>query len=353
MKSRITYIIILILITSCGNREVSYQENDNIFRKLFEFQSNSDKIYRGKSIQGRIIGESVMTLKEGKEVNNRRDKVIRTRSQFITPVSGNVNQLDETFTVTDLVMKSKDTSQIPLKYPPKYINNYIIGKVTKLKNSIDNGEIVDAFGEGEIVFALDSINKEMYYSMLFDDVYTHDGKIELTKNTHLEALSIFYDSISNNLKSKIIDSYNMLEFSKNIIKNEGKYFIEIDREEIFGNSETKPSGSKKIKKTFNIKNISSMDFGSGDPDSGYLLLDSQSNNDLNIKINWKKYEYLKKMETQKVNLTLSFNLSNYQKKSLDEIIEKYNRNRNYVNFMGHIGTGPINLEEYKIYLHIK
>ncbi|MDB9954954.1 hypothetical protein OAD49_05295 [Flavobacteriaceae bacterium] len=256
--SNLFLIIITILSLGCGSENNS--ENNKFFDSVMKVNENYGQ-FQGSVFIGNNSGSSFMVLENGKQKGNDYEKLIKLRYQLYSDI------VDETFTVKDLKLYTKKTTDIGLRNSVKYANSFLKGNFRGLKNSVNNGRIVDSNSSGEVVFALDSIGKTLKYVMLGNGNYSYQGDIKLNEENHLSIKKVFNATISKDEKQQILKSYNNIEiFSDQLIQtsaNSYKYLLSL--EQIFENVKVYISKDRKSYSeecimdslfSFKIKNIS-------------------------------------------------------------------------------------------------
>ena len=129
------------------------------------------------------------------------------------------------------------TTDIGLNNPNKYAVDFIKGKFRGLKNSVNNGRIIDSDSSGEVIFAIDSLGKNLKCVMVGEGNYSYQGNIKLDVENHLSIKKIFNENISKEEEEKIVQSYNKIELISNqLIKTKpNTYILPISINEIYDN----------------------------------------------------------------------------------------------------------------------
>ena len=207
--STLKLLLISILSISCNSKSSkNIVSNINLFDSIKKVNSNYGQ-FEGSAFIGNNSGTCYMVLENGKKIGENYEKIIRLRYQLYE------NVVDETFVVRDLNLLNSKTSEMGLKNPDKYAKQFIKGKFRGLKNSINNGRIADSYSSGEVVFAIDSIGKNLKYVMIGDGNYSYQGVIKLNEENHISIKKIFNDNISKKEEENIIQSYNKIELISN------------------------------------------------------------------------------------------------------------------------------------------
>lgn len=244
--SVLNLLLIGVLTTSCNsNNSKNTVLNTALFDSIKNVNSNYGQ-FEGSAFIGNNSGTCFMVLENGKKIGENYEKIIRLRYQLYE------NVVDETFVVKDLNLLNSKTSEMGLKNPDKYAKQFIKGKFRGLKNSINNGRIADSYSSGEVVFAIDSIGKNLKYVMIGDGNYSYQGNIKLDGENHLIIKKIFNDNISKKEEENIIQSYNKIELiSDQLIKiKANSYKFLLSRDTIFNNSKLINKTAQQKKKSF-------------------------------------------------------------------------------------------------------
>ena len=154
MKTFYYFSITLIstFIISCGSNNNTY--DSEIFDNISRLNSKYGQ-FEGSVFIGNNSGTCFIILENGKKIGDDYEKIIRLRYQLYSDI------VDETFTVKDMNLYNSKTTDIGLNNPNKYAVNFIKGKFRGLKNSINNGRIIDSDSSGEVIFAIDSLGKNL------------------------------------------------------------------------------------------------------------------------------------------------------------------------------------------------
>jgi hypothetical protein len=233
MKAILTLklLFISILSVSCNSKSSkNIVSNTSLFDSIKKVNSNYGQ-YEGSAFIGNNSGTCYMVLENGKKIGDNYEKIIRLRYQLYE------NVVDETFVVRDLNIMNSKTSEMRLKNPDKYAKQFIKGKFRGLKNSINNGRIADSYSSGDVVFAIDSIGKNLKYVMIGDGDYSYQGIIKLNEENHISIKKIFNENISKKEEKNIIQSYNKIELiSSQLIKiKANSYKFQLSKDSIFNN----------------------------------------------------------------------------------------------------------------------
>ena len=218
---------ILILVKGCfsffdnNDNQLELKNSQNLFDSISKYTGN----FNGSVRMGNISGNSFAILKNGKKQGDDFQKIIRLRYQTFTPIIGSFNKLDETYVIENLKKIQSDSSSFPYTNNDKYVKTYIEGNFKGLKSILNDGPIENASGYGKIRFFIDSLNKKLEYHMDGEGDFDYYGEWGLGKNDHVEIKKIFIESISNNERDKILESYNTVEFISNNLKKDGEIYI--------------------------------------------------------------------------------------------------------------------------------
>lgn len=244
--STLKLLLISILSISCNSKSSkNIVSNISLFDSIKKVNSNYGQ-FEGSAFIGNNSGTCFMVLENGKKIGESYEKIIRLRYQLYE------NVVDETFVVRDLNLLNSKTSEMGLKNPDKYAKQFIKGKFRGLKNSINNGRIADSYSSGEVVFAIDSIGKNLKYVMIGDGNYSYQGNIKLDGENHLIIKKIFNDNISKKEEENIIQSYNKIELiSDKLVKiKANSYKFLLSRDTIFNNGKLINKNTPQKKKSF-------------------------------------------------------------------------------------------------------
>lgn len=208
------FSLFLMLFTVSLSFTVSSQQKDygknemsnRIFDKILDVTKNLQ--FEGTAYHGQFDGDCFMVLRNGKKINDDYEKILFLRYALLNWIQPKLDILEETFTVNDLKIYSRDTSDIGLRNPDNYANLYIKGNFKALKASMNNGPIENGSGGGTVIFAIDSIGKKFRYAMVGGTGnYSFEGYIELEEKNHIQIKKIFRDSISPVEERRIMASY--------------------------------------------------------------------------------------------------------------------------------------------------
>lgn len=244
--STLKLLFISILSISCNSKSSkNIVSNTSLFDSIKKVNSNYGQ-FEGSAFIGNNSGTCYMVLENGKKIGDNYEKIIRLRYQLYE------NVVDETFVVRDLNIMNSKTSEIRLKNPDKYAKQFIKGKFRGLKNSINNGRIADSDSSGDVVFAIDSIGKNLKYVMIGDGDYSYQGVIKLNEENHISIKKIFNENISKKEEKNIIQSYNKIELiSDQLIKiKTNSYKFLLSRDTIFNNAKLVNKNNLQKKKSF-------------------------------------------------------------------------------------------------------
>lgn len=244
--STLKLLLISILSISCNSKNSNnIVLNSNLFDSIKKVNSNYGQ-FEGSAFIGNNSGTCYMVLENGKKIGENYEKIIRLRYQLYE------NVVDETFVVRDLNLLNSKTSEMGLKNPDKYAKQFIKGKFRGLKNSINNGRIADSYSSGEVVFAIDSIGKNLKYVMIGDGNYSYQGVIKLNEENHISIKKIFNDNISKKEEENIIQSYNKIELISNqLIKiKANSYKFLLSKDTIYNHGKLIYKTTQQKKKSF-------------------------------------------------------------------------------------------------------
>ena len=102
------------------------------------------------------------------------------------------DKLTGSFMVSGLQRKSKSTSELwETSYNDRYIDAILFGSVKGIKSSMNNREMKDIPGSGDIFFLLDSVNYKLEYKTQSKDGFDFGGEIDLKLNQYTEVYELF------------------------------------------------------------------------------------------------------------------------------------------------------------------
>lgn len=233
MKAFYYFSITLIstFIISCGSNNNTY--DSEIFDNISRLNSKYGQ-FEGSVFIGNNSGTCFIILENGKKIGDDYEKIIRLRYQLYSDI------VDETFTVKDMNLYNSKTTDIGLNNPNKYAVDFIKGKFRGLKNSINNGRINDSDSSGEVIFAIDSLGKNLKCVMVGEGNYSYQGNIKLDGENHVSIKKIFNENISKEEEEKIAQSYNKIELiSDQLIKTKpNTYILPISINKIYDNGKS-------------------------------------------------------------------------------------------------------------------
>ena len=245
-------ILFSVFILGCSNENMNSNqvaENDKInvnnsqsesklFNELLKLTQNLNQ-FEGSAFVGALDGPCFMVLTK----NTQDDKIAKLR-YTINNIYADIptsDKVDETYTITDFKRKSIKIDGLgKLKEKKEYVGEYFHGKVDGLKASINDGEIIDGSGPGEIYFILDSINYRVKYIMVGEGNWSFHGSVksELDKYILLKEFFIGRELSENEIK-EIYKSKEIIQVSSQdsnfISLGENKYKVLVSEKELVNN----------------------------------------------------------------------------------------------------------------------
>ena len=245
---KLFFFISSILFVSCAGGPSKEEISDNLFDALFgvtrDFEKDIWLQFEGGSQVGSVSGEANIFLKQGRKDS---DRILTCTYSALNNVAR------EDFVITGLEKKNLNTDKW-FENDQSFARNYIKGKF----KSKDSGS------QGDIVFAIDSLNNSLFVRLYATGNHYYFGNINLTKDNHIKIKKVFVDSISPSEEEKILEIYNKPRIeliADNLIDiGDNKYKFQISKSELIKNEFYRSNGDSWWSETsnllsFKIKNI--------------------------------------------------------------------------------------------------
>ena len=195
------------------------------FNDLLSLTQKTGRNFEGTAFVGNLNGPCNMILTS----NSQGDNIAQLRYQINNYYQGKADKVDETYTITELKLKSAKNDGLSHRNAFKHCEDtYLYGNVNGLKSSINDGAITDGSGSGNIYFILDSVNYELKYSITSSANWSHQGRVLLGVGDYIKFKELLNKSVNDFMALFLGKVYGMGEeenmvYVSFIMKNEGEF----------------------------------------------------------------------------------------------------------------------------------